>query len=80
MVALDERQHFEEGIKLDLEWMHRVGIAGFQNFDAALIDATGSAQPAGVYDSGVEGLIPIRDRNCRSIGNGRGDCGIAGVE
>lgn len=26
----------EEGIKLDLEWMHKVGIAGFQNFDAAL--------------------------------------------
>jgi hypothetical protein len=26
----------EQGIKLDLEWMHRVGIAGFQNFDAAL--------------------------------------------
>ncbi len=26
----------EEGIKLDLEWMNRVGIAGFQNFDAAL--------------------------------------------
>ena len=24
------------GIKLDLEWMHQVGIAGFQNFDAAL--------------------------------------------
>src|SRR5512141_3178293 len=26
----------KEGIKLDLEWMHRVGIAGFQNFDADL--------------------------------------------
>ncbi|HEV2382567.1 MAG TPA: glycosyl hydrolase [Terriglobia bacterium] len=26
----------KEGIKLDLEWMHRVGLAGFQNFDAAL--------------------------------------------
>ena len=26
----------KEGIKLDLEWMHRVRIAGFQNFDAAL--------------------------------------------
>jgi hypothetical protein len=26
----------KEGIKLDLEWMHRVGIGGFQNFDAAL--------------------------------------------
>lgn len=26
----------KEGIRLDLEWMHRVGIGGFQNFDAAL--------------------------------------------
>ena len=26
----------QEGIKLDLDWMHRVGIAGYQNFDAAL--------------------------------------------
>jgi hypothetical protein len=26
----------KEGIKLDLEWMKRVGIGGFQNFDAAI--------------------------------------------
>jgi len=26
----------QTGIKLDLTWMHSVGIAGFQNFDAAL--------------------------------------------
>ena len=26
----------KEGIELDLEWMQRVGIGGFQNFDAAL--------------------------------------------
>jgi hypothetical protein len=26
----------KDGIKLDLEWMHSVGIGGFQNFDAAL--------------------------------------------
>jgi len=26
----------KEGIRFDLEWMHRVGIGGFQNFDAAL--------------------------------------------
>jgi hypothetical protein len=26
----------KEGITLDLDWMHRVGVAGFQNFDAAL--------------------------------------------
>src|SRR5664279_3594436 len=25
------------GIRADLEWMHRVGIRGFQNFDAALM-------------------------------------------
>lgn len=27
----------KEGIKADLEWMHRTGIRGFQNFDAALL-------------------------------------------
>ncbi|HUP03518.1 MAG TPA: glycosyl hydrolase [Bryobacteraceae bacterium] len=26
----------KEGIKLDLEWMKRIGLGGFQNFDAAL--------------------------------------------
>ena len=26
----------KEGIKLDEEWMHRAGLGGFQNFDAAL--------------------------------------------
>ena len=26
----------KDGIKADLEWMKRVGIGGFQNFDAAL--------------------------------------------
>ncbi len=26
----------QEGIKADLDWMHSVGLAGFQNFDAAL--------------------------------------------
>lgn len=26
----------KEGIKLDLEWMNRIGIGGFQNFDASL--------------------------------------------
>src|SRR4029078_7475141 len=26
----------KEGIKLDLDWMHHVGLAGFQNFEPAL--------------------------------------------
>jgi hypothetical protein len=36
LVALDERQYYQEGIRADLEWMKRVGIGGFQNFDAGL--------------------------------------------
>jgi hypothetical protein len=36
VVALDERQYHQRGIRADLEWMHRVGLGGFQNFDAAL--------------------------------------------
>jgi hypothetical protein len=27
----------KEGIRLDLEWMKRIGLGGFQNFDAALL-------------------------------------------
>src|SRR5947209_5026687 len=27
----------KDGIRKDLEWMHRSGIGGFQNFDAALM-------------------------------------------
>lgn len=27
----------KDGIKLDLEWMHRIGLGGFQTFDAALM-------------------------------------------
>lgn len=27
----------KEGVRADLEWMHRIGIGGFQNFDAALM-------------------------------------------
>jgi hypothetical protein len=32
----DERQDHEGRNQLDLEWMNRVGIGGFQNFDASL--------------------------------------------
>jgi hypothetical protein len=58
----------KEGIRLDLEWMHRAGIAGFQNFDAAL------ATPQ---------VVPKRlayNYAGRSIRNGDGDCRVSGVE
>ena len=35
-MALDERQHHQEGIKLDLEWMHRVGLGGVTIFEGAI--------------------------------------------
>jgi (4-O-methyl)-D-glucuronate---lignin esterase len=35
----------QEGIRLDLEWMHRVGIGGVQNFDASLGGPTVVEQP-----------------------------------
>jgi len=34
-----------EGIRLDLEWMHRIGIGGLQNFDAALFTPKLVEQP-----------------------------------
>ena len=46
----------KEGIKLDLEWMHRIGIGGFQNFDASLF-AAGGGQASGLHDAGVEGRL-----------------------
>ena len=70
----------KEGIKLDLEWMHRVGLGGFQNFDAAL------ATPQ-VVDNRLVYMTPewkdafkyattLADRS----GTGRGDCRFAGLE
>ena len=44
----------KEGIKLDLEWMHRVGIGGFQNFDAALGTPQVVDNRLIVHDAGME--------------------------
>ncbi len=70
----------KEGIKLDLEWMHRSGLAGFQNFDAAL-------QTPQVVDQRLAYMTPewkdafkICDRTRRSARYGNGDCRLAGLE
>ena len=47
----------KEGIKRDLEWMKRVGIGGFQNFDAALCRGQGRRQAPRLHDAGVEGRL-----------------------
>ena len=52
----------KEGIKLDLEWMHRVGIAGFQNFDAALQTPQVVEKRLAYMHARVARSIQIRDR------------------
>ena len=49
----------KEGIKLDEEWMHRAGLGGFQNFDAALFNAAGSGEAFGLHDARMEGRFQI---------------------
>ncbi len=41
----------KDGIKKDLEWMHRSGIGGFQNFDAALMTPQIVEKRLGYMDS-----------------------------
>ncbi len=48
----------KEGIKLDLEWMQRVGIGGFQNFDASLFPDKVVGPASRLHDAGVEGGLP----------------------
>ena len=50
----------KEGIKLDLEWMHRVGIAGFQNFDAALNTPQVVDHRLSYMTPGVERCLQVR--------------------
>ena len=54
----------KEGIKLDLEWMNRVGIGGFQNFDAL-----GFFGPAGLQRAG-DGPRGRRRKDDRSPARG----------
>ena len=70
----------KEGIKLDLEWMHRVRIARIPELRCRSGHASGGGSPVGLHDTGLEGRFQIRDHLCRSTGNGNGDCGFAGLE
>ncbi len=69
----------KEGIKLDLEWMKRVGIGGFQNFDASLFPA-GRREAPGVHDARMEGRLPVRHDAGRPARARRGDRRIARME
>jgi len=45
-----------DGIKLDLEWMHRIGLAGYQKFDMADVKPYKANSP--LLASGLKG--PVR--------------------
>ena len=62
----------KEGIKADLEWMKRVGIGGFQNFDAGLQHAADRREAAGLHDAGVEGRVQVRRHAGRPAGSRNG--------
>ena len=70
----------KEGIKADLEWMKRVGIGGFQNFDAGAEHAAGRREAARLHDAGVEGRVPVRGDAGRPAGPRDGDRRLAGME
>ena len=70
----------KEGIKLDLEWMHRVGHRRIPELRCGACDAAGGGQAPGLHDAGVEGRLQIRDHAGRSIRDGGGDCRLAGLE
>src|SRR3974390_704214 len=67
----------QEGIKADLEWMKRVGIAGFQNFDASM-------NTPQIVEKRLEFMTPAgKDAfryTGRAVGYGDGHRGLPGVE
>ncbi len=70
----------KEGIKLDLEWMHRVGLGGFQNFDVAH-NAPQVVQTRLLYMTPEwKDAFGYAIRAWGSVWNGNGDCRIAGME
>jgi alpha-L-rhamnosidase len=58
----------QEGIKLYLEWMHRVGLAGFQNFDAALCTPQ-VVEKRLAYMTPAASFGPSRPRCCNTRGS-----------
>ena len=80
VVALDEWQHqqgrHQAGPGVDASR----GPARLPELRCRPGDAAGGRSSPGVHDSGVEGRLQICDYSCRSIGNGRGDRGLSGLE
>ncbi len=70
----------KEGIRRDLEWMKRVGLGGFQNFDASLFGDTVVDKRVAYMTPGVERRVPLRDRTRRPPWPRDGHRRLAGLE
>ncbi len=70
----------KDGIRKDLQWMHRVGIGGFQNFDASLLTPQIVEKAFNIYDAWMERCIQVYYKTCRFITPGDGNSRIAGLE
>ena len=55
----------KEGIQLDLEWMKRVGIGGFQNFDASLGTPKLVDKRLVYMTTDMERCVPVYHQACR---------------
>ena len=70
----------KEGIKLNFEWFKRVGIAGFQNFDAGLNSPQIVEKRLVYMTPQVEGRLQIRRHPCRRVRTGNGHCQFSRME
>ncbi len=69
-----------EGIKLDLEWMHRRGRGRRDHLRRRHQYAAGGSASADLYDAGVEAGIQYRRDHCARPGYGSGHRQLAGME
>ena len=70
----------KEGIQKDLEWMHRAGIGGFQNFDASLMTPQIVKERLTYMTPGLERCLSICNKTRRFAGFGNSNCGFTRLE
>ena len=70
----------KEGIKADLEWMKRVGIGGFQNFDAGLNTPQIVEKRLIFMTPEWKDAFQLCSHSGRPIGSGNGDRRLARLE
>ena len=77
---MDEWQHHQRGNQAGPGVDAQSGHCRVPEFRCGLVHAAGGGSPPGIHDLGVEGCVQIRHDSCRSVGPGRGHCGLTRLE